>query len=350
MPAGSQILLLYGNRKRPFRGLFSPTGCCDCQTCVVCEDSFNRFDTDPVVGSACEWSQEAGVWQILFQTLKTSSDNALLLAAAVPTETNYRVECIISGSTGDVVKVIVDYEDTDNYHYAQLTLGAGGSLKLFRREAGVNTELDSSPMTLTTVGEFRLCTLAASLSAKAANGGTQIYASAARTFANAGQVALATGNIGTVTFDSVAIEHLSDDCGPCEACSFCVIDDEDTTPTQYRIRVPAGSVGTNGLFACGDCGDLVGEYVVDQVEACTYELEFTPVCGYYKIQLVIQNSGYVVWFRNTTPAYDFSAQATQTGQKNCRLSNRTLVGGFNSGTPCSFFGMFGASNIFVTAL
>lgn len=123
-------------------GLPCGPGCNAC--CTICSDDFGRADgTDIDTGSGCGWTETAGSWSISSNTLVTSSTSALAknntphpdsISSAV-------VTCDLSGNTGDKPRIVVDLVDSNNSHFAELTIGTNGCLALYSRIAGVDTLL-----------------------------------------------------------------------------------------------------------------------------------------------------------------------------------------------------------------
>lgn len=124
--------------------------CCN-DECAICSDNFNRADgSDIDTGSACGWTESSGSWSISSNTLVTSSTSAVAknntphpdaISSAV-------VSADLSGNSGDKPRILVDFTDTSNYHFAELTIGTNGCLALYSRIAGTNTLLAIKPFSI----------------------------------------------------------------------------------------------------------------------------------------------------------------------------------------------------------
>lgn len=116
-----------------------------CCACPICEDDFDRGDdTDIDTGSTCGWTEDAGAWEIKTNTLRTSSSSAVASVTSVHPDTPYAtyIEATLYGASGDELRILIDYADTSNYLFAQLTIGdPNGCLELYRRSGGSNTLL-----------------------------------------------------------------------------------------------------------------------------------------------------------------------------------------------------------------
>ncbi|MGE0609282.1 MAG: hypothetical protein AB7O62_19480 [Pirellulales bacterium] len=78
------------------------------------------------------------------------------------------------------------------------------------------------------------------------------------------------------------------------ALAECVSCLPGTTPASYQIDV----VNMRDRFAvlCEECELLDGSYVVHPVGSCWYAVEFPPVCGYYRLELLVAPGAYYVTF------------------------------------------------------
>ncbi len=81
--------------------------------------------------------------------------------------------------------------------------------------------------------------------------------------------------------------------------SDCVSCLPGTTPALYQIDI----LNMRDRFAllCDDCELLDGSYVVHPIGSCWYAVEFAPICGYYRIELLVAPGGYYVTFIRPGP-------------------------------------------------
>ena len=104
-------------------------GCPCCGTCEITTDDFDRADdTDIDTGSSAGWTETAGSWEIVSNTLRTASSSAKATCDtthpdAVP---SHYVSVTVYGADTDQLRVHV------GDHYAQLTIGSpNGCLALY---------------------------------------------------------------------------------------------------------------------------------------------------------------------------------------------------------------------------
>lgn len=130
---------------------------CGLPTCVYAEDDFDRDDSDDL---GCQWEEVSGDWEILGESLQA---NATGLVASTATHPEGRQEMSMTGTVvlptdGDTVRVIVSYDDDQNYLAMEITAGADcGSIALYSVVAGVETLVSSvvSVAALNPNSEFR---------------------------------------------------------------------------------------------------------------------------------------------------------------------------------------------------
>lgn len=115
--------------------------------CTLHEDTFNRSNSTSV---GCAWEEVAGNWEISSNELKIATANSILLNRTQITNANgdltgyvymrFKVRC----DAGAIIRVLLDYEDTSNYFFVELTPsshGDSGSVTFWRRTAGTNTQV-----------------------------------------------------------------------------------------------------------------------------------------------------------------------------------------------------------------
>ena len=218
----------------------------------------------PPPPSHCGWTEDAGSWAIVSNTLQTSSTNAIVRSnTAHPDGTGQQrlTVDVKSSATDDLVRVIIGYVDLDNYHFAELKIGASGYLKLWKRSGGVNTELQTKATAAFTTGSFvnvSVC-LTRGLNSISVTAGSEVIAKGTTVPGSADEFALATGGTvtGTVTFDNFVSERT----GPSETCPNCVavapndcpsnLCDGDIFSLEYLVEFSGWANGT-----CGTCTDM----------------------------------------------------------------------------------------------
>jgi len=131
----------------------NPTCCCE--GCIIFEDDFNRANTEPVTG----WTEVTGDSDIVAGELEVP-DPGLIVADAANSLDTPRGQVTVdlpTVSAGEKYRVIINYDDEQNYLFGELeTAGAGvGTLRAWERIAGSDTLIDSittgwtSPDTMT---------------------------------------------------------------------------------------------------------------------------------------------------------------------------------------------------------
>lgn len=252
---------------------------CCCGNCYKLQELFFRADSDSL-GS--NWTEVAGDADIVSSQCQLMASNTLVVCTKSVKANNHRIYGTFSSSTtGDEFRLIVDYVDADNYHYAQVKTGASGHMRLYKRTAGSDTLLaedTSSPYgTSATVAQLHLClTSDGELWLQLLTAGFSVYGVLASTTAHGGtQVGFGIATkVGTVNFNWAVISDNSldtpspfrDGTYPC-ACMVC---DERTAlgsswcgaqvpPFQRQVDI-AGITNTSGVCSATSCANLNGTY------------------------------------------------------------------------------------------
>lgn len=113
--------------------------CCDC---TYFSDTFTRANGASL--GVAEWTETD--WTIASNKAATLTSNAYAIATKSSGDGYGVVQVVFSGATlGDEIKLIIAYLDDNNYVFAlfKLSTSAGGcgSIKLYKRVAGVETQL-----------------------------------------------------------------------------------------------------------------------------------------------------------------------------------------------------------------
>ena len=252
---------------------FNPGGCC-CQQCLILSDNYDRAN-----GSlGAHWDVRAGAMAIVSVRAATSTPDSLAVTVDEnPDATGDGVVSAtvrVSGSNTEV-RLIIDYVDDDNYHFAQLLI-TGGSFsvaKLYKRAAGSNTLLaQSATFFVGTNADYyvRLCLLDESLvfgfsSISPTSLEPKVFYHS--TVQHGGtQAGIATGAVpsGTAQFDDFQFtKHHDVDQDDCEDCFFCTTCDEDSIPSLVKLVVTgiANKAGICGT-ACTNCTLLNGTFIL----------------------------------------------------------------------------------------
>ena len=112
--------------------------CCD-PGCDIFTDLFTRADSPTVDG----WTVQHGTWEIDTNTLRTSSPSASIVSDTAHPDgigEGY-VKASFNAHDNDKLRLLIDWLDDSNYHFAQITVGTNGCIELYRRAGGFNTLL-----------------------------------------------------------------------------------------------------------------------------------------------------------------------------------------------------------------
>ena len=244
--------------------LFFFAGCPCCgASCDLCSDAFTRADdTDISTGSACGWTETAGSWSIVSNTLQTASDDALALSSTSGADELISISVSIKSTTNSShLRVILDYQDASNYHFADFQIGTGSKIELFKRTAGVNNSLGSVLITasINTAYTVVVCFNTTGYLAASFNNNASSLAKFTTAF-GAGGFALGTGALltGTATFDTLVVtsSDTSIDCGGCQGnCTTrCLNHGPDTLTVVWANIADTASctncTGLNGTWVC----------------------------------------------------------------------------------------------------
>lgn len=113
-------------------------------SCVISTDDFNRANSDDL---GCLWEEltPSSDWQISSNTLLTTVPYNVVqhLVPHPDGIANCWAKVLVKCATaGDIARLIVGWEDADNYVWAELEVGAScGVLRLFERVSGVVTQI-----------------------------------------------------------------------------------------------------------------------------------------------------------------------------------------------------------------
>ena len=128
---------------------FDPGCCCDVSEpnpCLVFSDEWSGDADSDSLGA--DWDERAGDWDIVSGVAKyilAGGADAFVVSTVTHTSANLHVQATMSAQVaGTKLRLIIGYVDDDNYYFAQWHVHAtSGTLKLFSRIAGVETQLDT---------------------------------------------------------------------------------------------------------------------------------------------------------------------------------------------------------------
>lgn len=117
-------------------------GNCCCVPCVIAFDNF-LYTGDP---ADLGWQVVSGDWNMTGSGVTAGSDAMMIYDIASDTY-NMVVQVNVVGSTpGDEIKVILNYQDSDNYCYVQFTMLYNGCIEIHQVQSGTDTMLQKIGM------------------------------------------------------------------------------------------------------------------------------------------------------------------------------------------------------------
>lgn len=258
---------------------------CLSSCCVVCDLHVDEFSTDTIAN----YNQRSGTHTISGGSATTSSAGALLICnTAVPAGVN-KLHCsgvFTPAGTGGIATLIFAYVDDDNYWFAEVKQGpdnpTGGTLKLFKRASGTNTQQTATVVVLNYVagnqGRMRLCYDGETVTVTFRETSSTVCFTTAKTASVtiAGTkcgIGTGAGSSGSVACDSFKFNRHPLDKAGCEHCDDCpaqvvdcVVCHEGTTRAQLLVELYDWE--DNGLPGVEvDCPNMNGFYVVQFQES-----------------------------------------------------------------------------------
>lgn len=245
--------------------MFFWAGCPCCGDCAICSDTWTGIadGTDVSTGTNCGWTETAGSWSVASEAVTTTDTSAVLLSnTSQPDGTGEQTLTVDlkSSASNDLLRVIVGWVDSSNYHFVEVKIATSGVIRLYKRSSGSNTLLTSAAYTFATDTFFSItaCLNDAQETFSASIDGTVIAHVQTTVPASAEQFGIGTGATltGTATFDNFVAASTKDECPDCglSACGTC---DEGTSHQEYQIDIDSMTDG-----GCTPCADLNGTYIV----------------------------------------------------------------------------------------
>ena len=248
--------------------------CNDCCSdgCQIFEDKFNRAD-DTDIGS--DWSEEAGDWEINLNHLETSDTSAIASCQTSGTDLAHTVEVKITPQDdGDIFRIIVNYQDTSNYHYLEWTADPSvGTFNLYKKVGGTETLLKNTAWdTVTSVQRIiRVCyageTLYASVYASNTNLLFGIFVG------GIGPATVATGAVGTggtLTSDAVFDDFIlyksfaadAFNCPPCNSTTECNSCTQQPEELSLIMEIEITGMVNLDPVSCTTCDNVNAVYIM----------------------------------------------------------------------------------------
>lgn len=234
-------------------------GCRCCQGCIICDNDCGWTD---VTGGPSDTSITGFVDISDANTITLCNENAVSGIAE-----HYIQASMFSFDSGDKLRLYFKYKDSTHYWYAQIITGAAGSIKIFERNGGAETERATVAFA-TSVSQF--CTLAVcygdgQVKATETNTGTKCVYTVATTIDDQLSAGVGTGTLATFAeFSEFLYRYLEQPdkptCEPCPAiaqgCEICSDDFQRSNGTDITTGSDCGwseaagswSISSNALI------------------------------------------------------------------------------------------------------
>jgi len=282
-----------------------------CERFSGCQYFWDTFSRDAKTDVGDDWDEVAGDWEISAakEALLTDDSNAICKCE----EDNPLSETAVvayawlaTSDTGNQIRLIVNYEDSDNYWFVQWEREATtGSLKLYERSGGVETQrgltVSSSGLDVNSV-QLHVCMFATGIeSTYRFPGSATIYRGPSYMIEDSTSAICAIGT-GTVSSDiwvysfSLTRHRTEDDsCAECGGiCSYCsnypnIYDPNPPTPNSLLARFE----GFTNDEDCDQCESYYNDtFALVQTDRCYFDYTVSPaVCNRQKIRALPINLG-----------------------------------------------------------
>lgn len=239
----------------------------DCPNCLECDVASDTFSSGDAL--TVDWEGDTGSFtKALSIVSTTSSDKILIHKATGSSEQTVQVD-VISAAVGNSYRIIGDYVDADNYHYAELTIGfftTPTTTKLFKRSGGVDTQIGTTTeISVGTNVTLTLCTsdVRSLIQLRIQTGSVFNFNTITTTMHGGSQAGLGTGGLsGTATFDNFNfdIRQNADSPGCLECFDLELILRCSNGVAPVAFKVVLGGMANDACSGSPDCEDMDGTY------------------------------------------------------------------------------------------
>lgn len=305
-------------------------GCTCCETCKIAED---LFDTGSSLSA--DWSVRSGTWTVGSGSASTSSTSALAIhnTAAMTLTDGVSVSAQVVPDTGVKPRLIVDYVDDNNYHFAEF---GATTTSIYKRASGSNSLIISGSLTPGGSNWFpRLCLNGDSISARFDSGSLAIGSTTTPhngLKAGIGRDSTAgNASFGVFNFDKLKSETRPT-CPTCAVCNQC----DGSTPSMMKVVI-AG-------FTNPSCTFLNGTYFLPFLyaasgfgDSCEWCLKLS---GSWWIGVYLSTGGAIfAGFRSGSPCsagtYDYRwTSGSLSYPDDCFTLNNTQLATHSGSSPC----------------
>lgn len=259
---------------------------CTC-CCLISKDDFDRVDSSDL-GS--DWTEESGDWSIASQELAIGDANSLLVntnessGATAYVYVAGQLDTNGGPSGQHRMRVVVDYVDSSNYHFAEIDVdwfgGGIAAINIGVRTSGSDTILTSDTyadwLTVSTPFQVKVCLLDGYLVANVINASDSEMATTSSTITNKNgtMAGLAIVDAEDWTFTRFEWQKHDSESGGCPDCTGRCGSCNEAQDLPYTgsviLSIPAGTF-TTGSVECGAplsgfnavCTQLHGDFVLD---------------------------------------------------------------------------------------
>jgi len=119
----------------------NPGCCCEPgETCTIYSDLFERSDSSSL---GADWTEVVSDLEISSgAVIRTGGTNPFAISTTTHSSHEMRIDMTVEATTsGSKFRIIMGYVDTNNYYFAELTIGS--NIVLYRRSGGTNTSIGS---------------------------------------------------------------------------------------------------------------------------------------------------------------------------------------------------------------
>jgi hypothetical protein len=218
-----------------------PCSNCGCGNCEIFSDDFS------VDNLATDWDDRSGSWAVSGGDLDCTSASALIVTTAdVTAGLNgvFAAVKITCATTSDIGRLVIAYVDDNNYWFAEVQPGASnGTLKLFQRSSGVNTQKGDTQ----TIAGFQateqlqlvICYSSGVVVTTAGTNLATVSTSSSITIAGT-QCGLGTGaGSSSVSFDDFSFTQHDVDNATCAFCDRACNPCSDGLPATIEVTLPS---------------------------------------------------------------------------------------------------------------
>lgn len=262
------------------------TMCCCPSICTVhVNDDFNRASL------GADWDVRSGTITMPGTVARTTSVNALVVHASASSNLVHAAVRVSLDTDGDQAKIVVAYQDDNNYLYALFTRTSTTvtTQQLYKRVTGVETQLGSTDTTtIAMVGQQwiqasydgeTLCAVISGSDVAVTSGAFSWVVAEVDTAMSGTGMGWGTGTItGTAEFDHARFENQHVDNSLCRHCHTCSVCTPRQVVTEYEVVI-SGVVSAGACSAT--CPDLNSTFILTSGggSSCSWCYNALTICG-----------------------------------------------------------------------